>query len=61
MERWQSGRMHHFRKVAGSQEPREFESPPLRNELTDERLNYSEIPNNSKRERWGGRKEYCNY
>jgi hypothetical protein len=29
-ERWQSGRMHRFRKPAGSKDPREFESPPLR-------------------------------
>ena len=31
MERWQSGRMYLFRKQAGAQAPRGFESPPFRN------------------------------
>ena len=30
MERWQSGRMHRFRKPAEAKASREFESPPLR-------------------------------
>lgn len=34
LERWQSGRMHRFRKAAGAKVPREFESPPLRTKRT---------------------------
>ncbi|MDB5244299.1 MAG: hypothetical protein JWN18_169 [Parcubacteria group bacterium] len=38
MERWQSGRMHWFRKPAGAKAPRGFKSHPLRSFERSEKL-----------------------